>query len=103
MMIPVVEQIKTAKRIRHSGLDSEIDRLVKTARANMKRAGVCEEKANSDDDLIIEAIVAFALAKLAETPELQDKYEESYKIQIDELRKSEGYRKCTTTSSSSEE
>lgn len=97
----VIEQIKTAKRIRHSSLDSEIRRLVKTARANMKRAGVCEEKANSDDDLIIEAIVAFALAKLAETPEMQDKYEESYRIQIDELRKSEGY-KCTTTSSNSE-
>lgn len=98
----VIEQIKTAKRIRHSGLDSEISRLVKTARANMKRAGVCEEKANSDDDLVIEAIVAFALARLAETPEIQDKYEESYRIQVDELRKSEGY-KCTTTSSSLEE
>ena len=90
MMVPVIEQIKTAKRIRHSGLDSEIDRLVKTARANIKRAGVREDKANSDDDLIIEAVVTFV------------KYEESYRIQLDELRKSEGYR-CTTTSSNSEE
>ena len=102
MMVPVIEQIKTAKRIRHSGLDSEIDRLVKTARANIKRAGVREDKANSDDDLIIEAVVTFVLAKLADTPEMSDKYEESYRIQLDDLRKSEGYR-CTTTSSNSEE
>ena len=33
---------------------------------------------------------------------MSDKYEESYRIQLDELRKSEGYR-CTTTSSNSEE
>lgn len=101
MMVPVIEQIKTARRIRHSGLDSEIDRLVKTARANIKRAGVSEEKANSDDDLIIEAVITYALARLADTPEMRDKYEESYRTQLDELRKSEGYR-CTTTSSNSE-
>ena len=98
----VIEQVKTAKRIRHTGLDSEINRLINTARASMKRAGVKSEKADSDDDLIIEAVVTFVLGKLAETPELRDKYEESYRIQIDERRKSEAYR-CTTTSSNSEE
>lgn len=97
----VFEQVKTAKRIKHSGLDSEINRLIRTARASMERAGVKHEKAQSDDDLIVEAVVTFVLGRLAETPELRDKYEESYRIQLDELRKSEEYR-CITTSSNSE-
>ena len=98
----VLETVKQAKRIRHSALDGEINRLISAARLGLIRAGVSEEKANSTDDgLIIEAIVAFVLARLAETPELQEKYEESWRIQADELRKSEGYR-CTTISSNSE-
>ena len=97
----VIEQVKTAKRIRHNQLNSEIYRLIATARASMERAGVKREMAQSDDDLIIEAVVTFVLGRLAETTELRDKYEESYRIQLDELRKSEAYR-CTTTSSNSE-
>lgn len=97
----VIEQIKTAKRIRHSGLDSEIDRLIDTARADMKRVGINSDKAEGDDDLIIEAVVTYVLGKLADTPERGAKYKESYRLQIDELRKSREY-KCTTTSSNSE-
>lgn len=97
----VFEQVKTAKRIKHSGLDSEINRLIGTARASMERAGVKHEKAQSDDNLIVEAVVTFVLGRLAETTELRDKYEESYRIQLDELRKSEEYR-CITTSSNSD-
>ena len=67
----------------------------------MERAGVKHEKAQSDDDLIVEAVVTFVLGRLAETTELRDKYEESYRIQLDELRKSEEYR-CITTSSNSD-
>lgn len=98
----VIEKVKTAKRIRHTGIDTEINRLDKVARANMVRAGVNEEKANSEDDsLIEEAVVTFVLSKIADTPEMQQKYEEAYRLQVDELRRSRGY-KCTTTSSNLE-
>lgn len=99
----LIDEIKLAKRINHNGIDSDIRRLIGVARAEMIRVGIDEDMANGEDDLIKEAIITRTLGALAETPELRAEFKEAYRIQIDELRKSEGYRRCTTTSSNSEE
>lgn len=96
----LLDTVKTAKRIKHDKLDAEITRLISAARAEMKRAGVSETKAQEDDDLINQAIVTYCLMELS-TGDVHDQYERSWGIQVDQLRKSEDY-KCTTTSSSSE-
>jgi len=96
----LLDTVKTAKRIKHDKLDAEITRLISAAKAEMIRAGVSETKAKSDDDLITQAIVTYCLMEMS-AGDVHDKYERSWGIQVDQLRKSEDY-KCTTTSSSSE-
>lgn len=96
----LLDTVKTAKRIKHDKLDAEITRLISAARAEMKRAGVSETKAQEDDDLINQAIVTYCLMEMS-TGDVHDRYELSWNIQVDQLRKSEDY-KCTTTSSSSD-
>jgi DNA polymerase III delta prime subunit len=88
----VIEIAKTGLRIGHSGLDAEINRQEGVFRKDLKRMGIKPEKAESDDDLIVEAVVTGILSKMADTQEKRDKYAEAYRIQADELRKSRGYR-----------
>ena len=98
----LLDNVKTAKRIGHSKLDHEIERLIGVARDEMVRVGIKEDKAKDEDDsLITQAVITYCLMELAETNELRDRYEASWTMQCDNLRKSEGY-KCTTTSSSSD-
>ena len=98
----LLDNVKTAKRIGHNKLDREIERLIEVARDEMIRAGIKEDKAkDNDDSLINQAVITYCLMELAETNELSDRYEASWTLQCDNLRKSEGY-KCTTTSSSSD-
>ena len=91
----VLETVKEAKRIRHDKLDHEIVRLASVAQSELARAGVDETKAaNTDDSLIKQAVVTFCLKELSDGT-IRDQYERSWIIQLDQLRKSEGYR-CTT-------
>lgn len=94
----LLNTVKTAKRIRHNDLNTEIERLISVARDEMVRAGIDESKANDENDsLTTQAVVTFCLYSLAETEELEGRYLRSWEIQLDSLRKSRGY-KCTTTS-----
>lgn len=92
MMMPVIEIAKTALRIRHAGLDVEIKRQESVIRKDLKRVGIDSEKAEGDDDLVIEAVVTGICSKMAETQEKRDEYAEAYRIQIDGLRKNRGYK-----------
>jgi len=68
-------------------LGTEIDRNIKTARAEMIRSGVSDMVANSSHDLVEDAIITFGLMKMG--PE--EKYEqnkESWEYQLDCIRKS---------------
>lgn len=85
-----LEIVKDALRIRHKVLDAEIERLIATARADIIRVGVDAILAQSDDDLVIQAIVTYCLLNMSSDPELMDKYKRAYEIQIDGLRRMSG-------------
>lgn len=82
-----LEIVKDALRIRHKALDAEIERLIATARADIIRVGVDAILAQSDDDLVIQAIVTYCLLNMSSDPELMDKYKRAYEIQIEGLRR----------------
>lgn len=85
-----LEIVKDALRIRHKALDAEIERLIDTARADIIRVGVDAILAQSDDDLVIQAIVTYCLLNMSSDPELMDKYKRAYEIQIEGLRRMSG-------------
>lgn len=85
-----LEIIKDALRIRHKALDDEIERLIGTARADIIRVGVDASLAQSDDDLVLQAIVTYCLLNMSSDPELMDKYKRAYEIQIEGLRRMSG-------------
>lgn len=85
-----LEIVKDALRIRHKALDDEIERLIGTARADIIRVGVDAILAQSDDDLVIQAIVTYCLLNMSSDPELMDKYKRAYEIQIEGLRRMSG-------------
>lgn len=85
-----LEIVKDALRIRHKALDDEIERLISTARADIIRVGVDAILAQSDDDLVIQAIVTFCLLNMTSDSELMDKYKRAYEIQIEGLRRMSG-------------
>ncbi|SEA49598.1 hypothetical protein SAMN04515656_11211 [Eubacterium aggregans] len=85
------ERIRNNLRISHHELDDEIESTIKVARAELIRSGVSASAANGDDPLIEEAIVAYAMFKMA--PDENDRYQESFLYQQDCLRKSSGYKR----------
>lgn len=80
--------VKKALRIGHSQLDDEITRLIGTAQAEMIRAGVTEEAVNEGGSLVTQAAVTFCLMNMTEEKNLIDRYEESFRLQVDNIRKS---------------
>ena len=68
-------------------LDSEIERGIRTARAEMIRSGVSDIVANSSHDLVEDAIVSFCLMKMG-PKEQYEQYKESWEYQLDCIRKS---------------
>lgn len=82
------DTVKQALRIKHNKLDGEIARLVKTAQDEMIRAGVAKTIAESDDSLVTQAVVTFCLMNMTEEKNLIDKYEGSFRLQVDDIRKS---------------
>lgn len=89
----MLETIKTALRISHTKLDNEINNTIAVARAELIRAGVLIEKANAvDDELINEAIKVYCLYTYSNNEKMAEGYSKSWQYQVDNLRKSKGYR-----------
>ncbi len=87
----MLDTVKMALRISHISLDNEITRLIAVARLELIRVGILEAMANSEDDgLINQAIVTYCLSKMSDGTK-SEKYEESFVLLTDELRKSSGY------------
>lgn len=85
----MLAKIKLALRISHTALDSDILDTIKAARAEMIRAGVPEDIANSEtNDLIVQAIKTYALYVYANDTKLADGYFNSWQYQLDNIRKS---------------
>lgn len=85
----VLATVKKALRIKHSQLDDEITRLIGTAQAEMIRAGVTEEVVNAGGSLVEQATVTFCLMNMTEEKNLIDRYDESFRLQVDNIRKSD--------------
>ena len=85
----VLDDVKTAMRIRHEALDDLISKQIATARAEMVRAGVPEDVANDDDNACVaDAIITFCQMRNADTITESEQYSTSWKYQLDCIRKS---------------
>lgn len=85
----VLDDVKTAMRIRHEALDDLISKQIATARAEMVRAGVSEDVANDDDNACVaDAIVTFCQMRNADTITESDQFSKSWQYQLDCIRKS---------------
>lgn len=92
MAVNMLGTVKTALRITHSKLDSDISLNIDAATAEMIRAGVRETAAvNMEDPLIQTAIVTYCKASYAKDTNEADKYSESFKYQLENLRKTAFY------------
>lgn len=84
-------------------LDSEIERGIRTARAEMIRSGVSDVLADSSHDLIEDAIITFCLMKMG-PKEQYEQNKESWEYQVENIRKSKKLlRQITEEGASNEE
>lgn len=70
-----------------TALNSEIERNISTARAELNRAGCDKELSESDNDLIISAIVSFCQMTMGDNNR-HERYLEAWHWQVENLRKS---------------
>lgn len=84
----VFAKVKLALRISHNYLDAEITDVIASGRQEMIRAGVEESVANGSTELVETALKTYALAYFAGATAEADKYNESFRYQLDCIRKS---------------
>lgn len=84
----IFEKVKLALRITHDLLNAEITDVIDSARQEMIRAGVAEAVANGSSELVETAIKTYALAYFCGNLTDSEKYTESFKYQLDNIRKS---------------
>lgn len=89
----MLSEIKIALRISHNKLDSDIEICIDTAKAEMKRLGINDDKINSEDNLVKMAIRTYVLMQYASDVKQIEGYEKSWLYQVDCLRKTSIYRK----------
>lgn len=88
----ILDDVKTALRITHNKLDSDITAKISSARAEMVRVGVDSTKAASDSDaLVTEAIKTYVQYKYTDDSKAMENYYNSWVVQVDGLRKSSDY------------
>lgn len=68
-------------------LSDEIERNIRTARAEMIRLGVPDSVATSQHDLIVDAIVTFCLMKMGDSSRTEQ-FREGWEFQVECIRKS---------------
>lgn len=86
-MATINEKVKLALRISHNILDDEISDVIQSGRQEMVRAGVSNEVAESTLEIVETALKTYALAYYSE-PSVAEKYTDSFKYQLDNIRKS---------------
>lgn len=88
----MLSAVKLALGISIDDLDADILATIESARAELIRAGIVEEKAKSDDDpLILQAIKTYCKSIYTSDINKAEKFMESFKYQQECIRKSEGY------------
>ena len=84
----MLEKVKLALRISHTLLDDEITESIASARAEMVRAGVSDEVAESDLPLVHEAIKTYCRYIYSNDTKMKEGFFTSWEYQLDNLRKS---------------
>lgn len=84
----ICAKVKLALRISHNRLDGEIEDVIASGRQEMIRAGVAESVANGSAELVETALKTYALAYYAGATPEAEKYGESWRYQLDCIRKS---------------
>lgn len=85
----ILTAVKTALRISHSQLDTLLTQQISMARAEMVRNGMNSAVANDESNVLVtDAIISFCQMRNADTIPETDRYEISWKYQLDCLRKS---------------
>lgn len=89
----MLEKVKLALRISHTALDEDILGTITVAQNELIRAGVDSSKAMDEtDSLIVQAIKTFCQGIYDANDKVREAYMESFKYQMDNLRKSSDYK-----------
>lgn len=86
-----IDDVRTALRISHTKLDTEIQAAIDTAKAEMERAGVVADAIDDTDAMISAAIKTYCKFIFASDMNMRDGFFKSWEYQLDCLRKSTGY------------
>lgn len=89
--ISILNRIKLNLGISHDKLDNEIEKRIASGRKDLMRLGVTESKANSDDELVSDGLIAFVCMWLASDPGERDGWEKSWQIISVALKDSSEY------------
>ena len=85
----ILNDVKIALRISHNALDTELTANIAEARAEMVRNGIEENIANDDNNpLIVAAIKTYCKMINTDDDKTAERYDASWKYQLDCLRKS---------------
>lgn len=91
-MLTTLEKCKLKLGISHSFKDAVIEQDIEAARMELIRIGCEEDVVRAGDNPLIErAVETFILMEYSD-PSLREKYEAAWELQVNNLRKSEGYR-----------
>lgn len=88
----LLDKVKLSLRISHDRLDDDITDTIAACRLELIRAGVLEEIANAtDNELVDMAIKTYCQMVYSNSDKVKDGFSDSFKYQLDNLRKSGGY------------
>ena len=87
----IKDSVKKCIGIYHEELDSEITRLEKVAKTELKRLGISESKINGNDSLIEEAVIDFVCKTLASDAKEREWWDRSWRISSTALKDSTNY------------
>jgi len=88
-----LDDVKTALRITHNKLNSDLTNKIAAARAELIRIGVDSTVAASESDpLVVEAVKTYCQYQYTDDEKAKDGYWDSWVTQADALRKSAGYK-----------
>ena len=91
MSASLKDRIKLNLGISHDKLDDEIDARVAAGRKELIRIGVTQAKANGNDELVLDGLIAFACMRLASDEKERDLWERSWDITSTALKDSSAY------------
>lgn len=83
----IIDDVKLAMRITHNGIDGELAANILEAKAEMARVGMDEAVINEEGPLVVAAIKTYCKMVNADTEASAERYDVSWKYQIDCLRK----------------